>query len=62
MGSDNERNEEAGPLLSFGQRRDSARRCPLRQPGLSPVRDLAPRQAGLIGGSYARFNLIVPHR
>jgi len=60
MGKDNKRNEEAGPLLSFGQCRDSARRCSLRQPDLSSVRDLAPRQAGLIGDSHARATKASP--
>jgi len=58
---DNNRDEEAGLVFRFGPHRDSARRGPLRQPGLSPLRGLGPRQARLIGGSHARFNFIVSH-
>lgn len=44
--NDNCRNSEAGLLSLSGWRRDSARRRPLRQAGLSLVRDLSPRWTG----------------
>jgi len=42
---ENRKNQEAGYLLPNGWCRDSARRLPLRQAGLSPGRDLSPRWA-----------------
>jgi hypothetical protein len=40
--NDNRNNPEAGFLYQTGRRRDSARRLPLRQTGLSFGRDLSP--------------------
>jgi len=57
----NQYTSEAGPSLPFGQRRDSARRCPLRQASLSLVRDLPPRQAGLTVRSHTSLYSGGPH-
>ena len=48
-------------MFPFEPRRDSARRGPLRQPGPSPGRDLAPRQARDVGSHIDHDRIAVQY-